>query len=57
VAKLRERQRQAVVLFDLEDRSHADVAMRLGVTPQAAKSLLYRARAELRAALEPIVQA
>jgi RNA polymerase sigma-70 factor (ECF subfamily) len=47
VAGLNNRQRQAVEL-QFEDRSYAEIATVLHMSPKAAKSLLYRARNELR---------
>lgn len=47
---LPERQRDAVVLRELEGRSYEDIAVRLGVTDGAVRQLLYRARSSLRAA-------
>lgn len=48
VAGLASRQRAAVELHQLYDRSYAEVAAELEMTPKAAKSLLYRARHQLR---------
>lgn len=50
VATLNGRQRQAVEL-QFEDRSYSEIASALAMTPKAAKSLLYRARHELRGVL------
>jgi RNA polymerase sigma-70 factor (ECF subfamily) len=47
------RQRQALELQQFQDRSYAEIADHLCLTPQAAKSLLYRARLQLRDALAP----
>ena len=60
---LNERQRMAVVLDKFEDRSHAEIAEVMGLTTDAVKSLLSRARENLRAALsgymdgEPLAEA
>jgi RNA polymerase sigma-70 factor (ECF subfamily) len=51
VSALAQRQRAAVELHQFHDRTYAEVAQELDMTPKAAKSLLYRARNELRAAL------
>ena len=52
VAGLNRRQRRAVEL-QFEDQSYAQIASALAISPKAAKSLLYRARNELRFALLP----
>jgi RNA polymerase sigma-70 factor (ECF subfamily) len=52
VAGLNRRQRRAVEL-QFEDQSYAEIATALDMSPKAAKSLLYRARNELRFALLP----
>jgi RNA polymerase sigma-70 factor (ECF subfamily) len=51
--RLDRRQREALELQHFEDRSYADIAQEFALSPQAAKSLLYRARVQLRDALEP----
>jgi RNA polymerase sigma-70 factor (ECF subfamily) len=51
VADLAGRQRVALELHQFEDHSYAQVADALAMTPKAAKSLLYRARNQLRANL------
>ncbi len=51
VAGLADRQRTALELHQFADRSYAEVAAQLHLTPKAAKSLLYRARNQLRARL------
>jgi len=50
---LNERQRMAVLLSKFEDMSYADIAATMDLTPQAIKSLLSRARGNLREVLEP----
>jgi RNA polymerase sigma-70 factor (ECF subfamily) len=50
---LNERQRMAVLLSKFEDMSYADIAATMELTPQAIKSLLSRARGNLRQALGP----
>jgi RNA polymerase sigma-70 factor (ECF subfamily) len=52
VAELGGRQRTAVELHQFHDCTYAEVAAELDVTPKAAKSLLYRARNQLREALQ-----
>ncbi len=56
VAALGERQRLAVLLSKFEEMSYADIAKTMGLTPQAVKSLLSRARSNLREVLEPYFQ-
>ncbi|HVS34370.1 MAG TPA: sigma-70 family RNA polymerase sigma factor [Gemmataceae bacterium] len=51
VAGLAGRQRAAVELHQFEDRTYNEVAAELDMTPKAAKSLLYRARNQLRVVL------
>jgi RNA polymerase sigma-70 factor (ECF subfamily) len=51
VSSLAGRQRAAVELHQFQDRTYAEVAAELDMTPKAAKSLLYRARNHLRASL------
>lgn len=50
---LSERQRMAVLLNKFEGMSYADIAETMELSPQAIKSLLSRARCNLREALEP----
>jgi RNA polymerase sigma-70 factor, ECF subfamily len=50
---LSERQRLAVLLNKFEAMSYAEIAATMQLTPQAIKSLLSRARENLRAVLEP----
>jgi RNA polymerase sigma-70 factor (ECF subfamily) len=56
VARLAGRQRAAVELHQFHGHSYAEVAARLAMTPKAAKSLLYRARNQLRDGLRAYVQ-
>ncbi|MCE9554107.1 MAG: sigma-70 family RNA polymerase sigma factor [Planctomycetes bacterium] len=56
VAALSERQRLAVLLAKFEDMNYADIGEVMDLSPQAVKSLLSRARATLRDALEPYLQ-
>jgi RNA polymerase sigma-70 factor (ECF subfamily) len=53
---LSERQRMAVLLSKFEHMSYQDIAQTMGLTVQAVKSLLSRARENLREILEPYVQ-
>jgi RNA polymerase sigma-70 factor (ECF subfamily) len=48
---LSERQRMAVLLNKFEDMGYAEIAEVMGLTPKAVKSLLSRARENLRVAL------
>jgi RNA polymerase sigma-70 factor (ECF subfamily) len=57
LATLGERQREALEMQQFEDQSYAEVGDRLALSPQAAKSLLYRARNQLREALAPYMLA
>jgi len=50
---LNERQRLAVLLSKFEGMSYADIAAAMELSPQAIKSLLSRARCNLREVLEP----
>jgi RNA polymerase sigma-70 factor (ECF subfamily) len=52
---LNERQRMAVVLNKFEDMNYAEIAEVMGLTTKAVKSLLSRARMNLRAALSTYV--
>jgi RNA polymerase sigma-70 factor (ECF subfamily) len=56
VAQLSERQRMAVLLSKFEEMSYADIAETMQMSPQAVKSLLSRARENLREALEPYLE-
>ena len=51
---LNERQRMAVVLNKFEDMNYAEIAEVMGLTTKAVKSLLSRARENLRHALEGV---
>ena len=50
---LNERQRMAVLLSKFEGMSYADIAAAMELSPQAIKSLLSRARCQLREVLQP----
>jgi RNA polymerase sigma-70 factor, ECF subfamily len=52
---LNERQRLAVVLNKFEDMNYAEIAEVMGLTTKAVKSLLCRARSNLRAALQDYI--
>ena len=54
VQALPNRQRDAIVLRELEGRSYAEIALALGVTDGAVRQLLNRARNSLRAAAAAI---
>jgi RNA polymerase sigma-70 factor (ECF subfamily) len=56
VAKLNERQRMAVLLNKFEDMGYADIAEAMSLTPKAVKSLLSRARENLRGLLAPYLE-
>jgi RNA polymerase sigma-70 factor (ECF subfamily) len=56
VAALNERQRMAVLLAKFEQCSYEEIAEVMGLTVPAVKSLLFRARDQLRTALEPYLQ-
>ncbi len=53
IGKLNDRQRMAVLLNKFEDMGYAEIAQVMGMTPPAIKSLLSRARTNLREMLEP----
>lgn len=53
---LSERQRLAVLLCKFEEMSYADIAAAMDMSPKAIKSLLARARDNLRDVLEPYLQ-
>jgi RNA polymerase sigma-70 factor, ECF subfamily len=53
VSKLNERQRMAVLLNKFENMSYEEIAETMNLTTKAIKSLLSRARSNLRLILEP----
>jgi RNA polymerase sigma-70 factor, ECF subfamily len=55
VEGLNERQRVAVVLNKFEEMNYAEIAEVMGLTTKAVKSLLCRARTNLRAALQDYI--
>jgi RNA polymerase sigma-70 factor, ECF subfamily len=56
ISTLNERQRMAVLLSKFENMSYEDIAESMQMSPQAIKSLLSRARGNLRAVLEPYLE-
>lgn len=56
VGALNDRQRLAVLLSKFEGLSYADIAEVMDISPQAIKSLLARARCNLREVLEPYLE-
>jgi RNA polymerase sigma-70 factor, ECF subfamily len=56
ISTLNERQRLAVLLSKFEEMSYAEIAETMNMSPQAVKSLLSRARENLRAVLEPYLE-
>lgn len=56
VSALNERQRMAVLLNKFEGMSYADIAETMQMSAQAIKSLLSRARGNLREVLEPYLE-
>jgi RNA polymerase sigma-70 factor (ECF subfamily) len=56
VAALSDRQREAVLLNKFEHLSYEEIAQVMQLTPSAVKSLLTRARTNLREVLEPYLQ-
>lgn len=56
VHSLNDRQRMAVLLSKFEGMSYADIAETMDLSPQAIKSLMSRARVNLREVLEPYLE-
>jgi RNA polymerase sigma-70 factor (ECF subfamily) len=56
IADLAERQRAALELRQFQHRTYAQIARQMSMTPKAAKSLLYRARIQLRQQLAEFVE-
>lgn len=56
VGTLNDRQRMAVLLSKFESMSYEEIAQSMEMTPKAVKSLLARARGNLRDVLEPYLQ-
>jgi RNA polymerase sigma-70 factor (ECF subfamily) len=57
VSDLACRQRTALELHQFQDHTYVEVAQAMAMSPKAAKSLLYRARNQLRILLEGVVLA
>src|SRR5207245_1028341 len=57
VSELADRQRMAMELHQFHNRTYSEVAAELEMSPKAAKSLLYRARLQLRESLKPFMEA
>ena len=51
IAALPTELREAIVLFEYEDMSHAEIATAVGATPKAVETRIYRAKEKLRTAL------
>ncbi len=56
MSELNERQRMAILLHRFEDMSYADIGAAMELSTEAVKSLLSRARENLRVSLENYVQ-
>jgi RNA polymerase sigma-70 factor, ECF subfamily len=56
IASLSERQRMAILLAKFEHCSYDEIATAMGLTVPAVKSLLFRARDQLREALTPYLE-
>ena len=56
VGALSERQRMAVLLSKFESLSYVEIAEVMHLSPQAIKSLLARARENLRTTLQPYLE-
>ena len=56
IAELPERQRMALILAKYEDCSYAEIARALETSEKAIKSMIHRARENLRAALAPLFE-
>ncbi len=57
IQSLNERQRMAVLMSKFEGMSYQEIGEALGMTPQAVKSLVSRARINLKSLLAPYVNA
>ena len=57
VSGLAGRQRAAMELHQFQDLTYAEIAIELDMTPKAIKSLLYRARNQLRESLTVLMEA
>jgi RNA polymerase sigma-70 factor (ECF subfamily) len=56
IQALNERQKTAILLSKFENMSYQEIAEAMGLTTQAVKSLLSRARANLKEILEPYIK-
>jgi RNA polymerase sigma-70 factor (ECF subfamily) len=56
VSGLADRQRTALQLHQFEDHTYTEVAAEMDMSPKAAKSLLYRARNQLRETLGTLIE-
>ncbi|MBI2823295.1 MAG: sigma-70 family RNA polymerase sigma factor [Planctomycetia bacterium] len=56
IESLNERQRMAVLLSKFENMSYADIAETMDMSPEAIKSLLSRARVNLKEVLQPYLE-
>lgn len=56
VAALPEELRQALVLYEYEDRGHTEIAGILGCSAKAVETRIYRARQQLRSALARLLE-
>jgi RNA polymerase sigma factor (sigma-70 family) len=54
IRELPARQRRALVLRELEGRSHAEIARSLGLTSGAVRQLIHRARSSVRSAVSAV---
>lgn len=52
VASLPAELREAIVLFEYEEMSHAEIAVAVGATPKAVETRIHRAREKLRGRLQ-----
>jgi len=55
IAGLPEQQRAALIMSRYQDMTHCDIAAALGITEEAVKSLLFRARQNLKAPLRGVL--
>ena len=55
VQELPERQRDALMLRELEGRGHDEIALQLGVTAGAVRQLIHRARTSVRAGVSAVM--
>ncbi len=56
IAELPDRQRMALILAKYEDHSYAEIARALETSEKAIKSMIHRARENLRVALAPLFE-